>query len=645
MSTILFNYKGNEYIIQCEKKAKMSSVINSFFNKSLLPRDEVYFLCNGDILDTEMTEDKIPCGDDNKKKILVLEYKEKIQDEIVKSNEIICKICKESSRIEINDYKISLFCCKNNHKTNKIKFNQFSQTQNINISRINCGFCPEKTKANSYNKIFYRCLTCKKNICIICKEKHPVNHNIINYDEKNYICEEHGEYYHSYCYECEKNMCTSCENMHKNHAMESFGSLIKDRNVLLQENEKLRVNMEKLNQVICDIISRLNKIRENFAIYYEIHKNILCNNNRFRNFEILYNINEFTNNSIKKDIEKIIQDNNVHNQINDLMTIYEKMELEQINNQNVQNNQIIFDEPESDDFNIIPKEQPKSQTQIKNNNNNLKLSKSSEIKDENEKNEEFSKSKSTSIEIVNEFRNIILEEIINKAPLISELTDIKELLKKYKDDSPEINIAKLVTSKYSNYRESRPNGNSFYICFIYRLFEYISLNRNQALLEKISRKILEAKNLIIKNGYDWDFLKDSFNLFSKEFVACFEQANISLKAGRTYLDTLFKSEESFNYFNLFIHFCVAAYIKENKILYENYITEDFDKWILKVEEVGLECSQLEILACASFFDIGIKIEYLYPNKNNTVKFPEDKKSDEIFIYILFRPNSYDILYK
>ena len=44
MSTILFNYKGNEYIIQCEKKAKMSSVINSFFNKSLLPRDEVYFL-------------------------------------------------------------------------------------------------------------------------------------------------------------------------------------------------------------------------------------------------------------------------------------------------------------------------------------------------------------------------------------------------------------------------------------------------------------------------------------------------------------------------------------------------------------------------------------------------------------------------
>ena len=70
----------------------------------------------------------------------------------------------------------------------------------------------------------------------MCKEKHSSEHNIINYDQKNYICEEHGEYYHSYCYECEKNMCTSCEKLHKNHAMESFGSLIRDRKGLIHEN-------------------------------------------------------------------------------------------------------------------------------------------------------------------------------------------------------------------------------------------------------------------------------------------------------------------------------------------------------------------------------------------------------------------------
>ena len=131
-------------------------------------------------------------------------------------------------------------------------------------------------------------------------------------------------------------MCTSCENIHKNHAMESFGSLIKDRTSLLQENENFRINIEKLNKIISDIISKLNKIRENFLIYYEIHKSIICYNNKFRNFEILYNINELTNNTIKKDIEKIIKDSNINNQVNTLMNIYQKMETEKIDAQSNQ---------------------------------------------------------------------------------------------------------------------------------------------------------------------------------------------------------------------------------------------------------------------------------------------------------------------
>ena len=77
----------------------------------------------------------------------------------------------------------------------------------------------------------------------------------------------------------------------------------------------------------------------------------------------------------------------------------------------------------------------------------------------------------------------------------------------------------------------------------------------------------------------------------------------------------------------------------------NYVDEDYEKFIQKVEEVGSECSQIEVLACSNFFDIGIKIEYLYPTKVDVVKYPESKKGDEIFINILFRPDHYDILYK
>ena len=643
MSEITFVYKGDKCIIQCEKNEKMSAVINSFYTKTLLPKDSVYFLFNGDKIDTEMTEDKIPLSEDNKKKILVYDYNDKDQDEIIKSKEIICKTCQESSRIEINDYKITLYGCKNKHKTTDVKFNEFNQTQNINISKIICSFCPDKNKGNSYNKQFFRCLTCKKELCIMCKEKHQTNHNIINYDEKNYICEEHGEYFHSYCYQCEKNMCITCENIHQNHAMESFGSLIKDRTALLQEDENLKINIDKLNQIISDIISKLNKVRENFLIYYEIHKNVMCNDNKFRNFEILYNINEFSHNIIKKDIEKIIRDNNISNQINNLMDIYKKMEIEKKNNQI---NQSFCNGAETESEINFVKEGQSQQKEQNNNNNNLSKSTENIIqKEEDKKNFQFLKSKCTMVELANDLKNILLEEIINKTPLISELMDIKELLKKYKNDSPELNIAKLVTSKYSKFREARSNGNSFYICFIYRLFEYISLNRDQILLCKIYQKIIDAKNIIIKNGYDWAFLKEFYNLFEKELFSCFEQANISLKTGREYLDKLFKNEQSFNYLNLFIRFCIAAYIRENKILFEDYINDEFEIWISKFEEIGLECGKLEILACANFFEVGIKIEYLYPNKNETANFPEEIKSDEIFIYILFRTNTYNILYK
>ena len=198
MSKVTFVYKGNDFVVHCNKNEKLSSIINTYYNKSLIPRNTVYFLCNGDLLDEEMTEDKIPISEDNKKKILVYDYNEKGKDEIIKSNEVICKTCKESSRIDINNYTITLFGCKNGHRITNIKFSDFNQTQLINISKIYCDFCKTKNISDSYNKLFYRCLTCKKNICIVCKEKHSSEHNIINYDQKNYICEEHGEYYHSY---------------------------------------------------------------------------------------------------------------------------------------------------------------------------------------------------------------------------------------------------------------------------------------------------------------------------------------------------------------------------------------------------------------------------------------------------------------
>ena len=135
--------------------------------------------------------------------ILEKENKDEI---IIKSKDVICSQCKEPCRIKIENTKITLYECPNGHKDN-IKLIKFDNTQNINISKILCDNCPYKNKGNCPNDEFYRCLTCKINLCILCRSNHNNTHNIIKYDDKNYICPTHNENFIKYCIKCHKDIC------------------------------------------------------------------------------------------------------------------------------------------------------------------------------------------------------------------------------------------------------------------------------------------------------------------------------------------------------------------------------------------------------------------------------------------------------
>ena len=77
--------------------------------------------------------------------ILVNENKETIiKENIIKSKEIICPKCKENILIKINEYKINLFNCKNNHNIDNILLNEYEN--NIDISKIICDKCKLKKK-------------------------------------------------------------------------------------------------------------------------------------------------------------------------------------------------------------------------------------------------------------------------------------------------------------------------------------------------------------------------------------------------------------------------------------------------------------------------------------------------------------------
>ena len=216
------------------------------------------------------------------------------------------------------------------------------------------------------------------NICPGCKIKHDKQHKIINFDEKNYICEKHYENYTKYCQDCRKNICIKCDIEHKNHKGIYYGGILPD----IRENIELKEYINKLKNDIEDIINRLKIIIDNMDIYYRISHS-KAKNNKNRNYNYLQNLNEFINynNKIIKDIKEIINDNNIKHKFENLMNIYDN-----INNIRNENNNYIMAEIEikkdhaNKDIRIINSyEQYKKENKIDDKENDYKYNNEKEI--------------------------------------------------------------------------------------------------------------------------------------------------------------------------------------------------------------------------------------------------------------------------
>lgn len=292
--------------------------------------------------------------------------------------------------------------------------------------------------------------------------------------------------------------------------------------------------------------------------------------------------------------------------------------------------------------NNIQQNQKKNNVQQNNNNSNQSQNQqNNDIQKKGDKKEDIKKNYELSIE----YENSIRQEIELSTPLISEELPISVLLEDYKSNNEYATSIKEITDKYKYIRKVRRDGNCFYRSFIYRIFEYICIKNNKNLYEHIMKKVTEAKDLIQRNGYDWTFIEDFYNNFYCQFRQCFNSLEIKGVSVRDYLDALFSDKENGNYLIYFIRFCISAFLKENSFLYEVYVDGPFGNWVSsEVEAIDHEADQIQIMACVNYFDIGVRIEYLHPYKNEVMKFPEDKPDEQIFVTVLFTPGHYDLLY-
>ena len=155
--TVIFFYKEKQIEIQCFTNEKFSLICKRFIAKLQLDKSQdYYYLYGGNIINKDLSlslEDLASNEDkrDKRMKIIVHDEKEEIKNNNEKEvNEVICPECRENILIKIEEYRISMYKCKNNHKIENISLKEFDILQKIDESKIICDICKINNKNETH---------------------------------------------------------------------------------------------------------------------------------------------------------------------------------------------------------------------------------------------------------------------------------------------------------------------------------------------------------------------------------------------------------------------------------------------------------------------------------------------------------------
>ena len=341
MAEVKFIYKTQNYIIQCQKKEVFKNICQKFANKANVNLSSAYFLYDSTLINLQLTFEQIVKGGDKKdnKMTVLVELNEdgNYQNKNVTiSKEIICPTCKENCLINFKDYKIDLNC-KNKHEFHSILLNQYNNCQSVDLSKIICEDCKANNKSNVFENKFYLCISCKKNICPLCKSKHNKNHDIIDYEQKDYTCIIHNEKFSSYCKNCKLNLCIECESAHKDkNNIVFYRDILPEKDKIISQMSELRVKIDQYKKEIDKLKNGLDNIINNYELYYLICDNLMkIYQKKNRNYQVLYNLKEISNNNIN--ILNDLNNNNSYDVFIKTVNIHSKM-------MNINTNENIFND-------------------------------------------------------------------------------------------------------------------------------------------------------------------------------------------------------------------------------------------------------------------------------------------------------------
>ena len=144
---VLFSIDKEKIIIECSNEDYIDDICNKFIRKIGVIKNEILFLYKGKKINQNIQINKYINKEDlknNKISILCIKIKHISKEKLFYNNklkEILCPECGEICKIKFDDYKIILYECKNNHKSNNIEFENFIEAQKIGKFKVKCDNC------------------------------------------------------------------------------------------------------------------------------------------------------------------------------------------------------------------------------------------------------------------------------------------------------------------------------------------------------------------------------------------------------------------------------------------------------------------------------------------------------------------------
>jgi surface protein len=231
----------------------------------------------------------------------------------------------------MKNYQITLFGCDNKHSFKGYTTEDYFKSQKVDLAKIKCDICKSQNKSESYNNMFYQCCQCNQLLCPLCKNKHDKSHSIINYDDKCFICEKHGEYYTKYCDDCQINLCRVCEPNHQTHKLIYFIDIMhNNKQIIVNSLDELKTKIDKFKEDIDNIKKLYDNLLKNLETNYNILKNIVDvyddNDYKKKNYQIIQTMNDIKDFSsdIKNDLDQVINNSDMYYKMRSIVKLFYK---------------------------------------------------------------------------------------------------------------------------------------------------------------------------------------------------------------------------------------------------------------------------------------------------------------------------------